>query len=175
MRIEPDDEGGVENFVVAEDGIHEVCVGSVRPSQSRDGQESWMLRVELVEGALAGRTAVTDWLNFGARGMHRVRLVLSALGLDVSAGLDIEPDELVGLRARVELETQESVRPGDGRLVRRSRVPYDGWSPSLEGRGGSDGGSDDGSDGGPLVESAQEPDRRGGGSTGSFAADQVPF
>jgi hypothetical protein len=130
MRIEACDGEQVDDFVVVEDGTYRMRVGEVRPARTGDGRESWMLRMELDGGDLAGRTAVLDWLNFTERGLHRVRLVLAALGFDVSASMDVEPEELLGRVADVRIATQESRRESDGRLLRRSRVAYDGWSPA---------------------------------------------
>jgi len=158
MRIEPDDGPDVDDFVVVEDGVHRVRIAEVRTSTSAQGDESWMLRLELVNGPLAGRTAVTDWLNFGARGLDRVRRVLSALGYDLSQPLDVDPQELVGQEALVELATRETMSPEGGRMQRRSRVVYDGWSPP-----------DAGAVGAGLDPAA------GGGGSGQVAADTMPF
>lgn len=130
MHIDPDAGDPVDDFVVVEDGDYLLQIAEVRESGQADGRTSWMLRLELVEGPLAGRTAVTDWLNFSDRGMHRVRHVLAALGFDVSVPLDVIPDQLLGRQAIVRLETQETRRRADGRPQRRSRVTYDGWAPS---------------------------------------------
>lgn len=158
MRIEPDDGPDVDDFVVVEDGVHRVRIAEVRRSTSPQGDESWMLRLELVTGPLAGRTAVTDWLNFGARGLDRVRRVLGALGYDLSQPLDVDAEELVGREALVELATRETISPDHGRMQRRSRVVYDGWSPPDAGA------VEVGGDAGP-----------GGGGAGQMAADTMPF
>ena len=129
MHIDPDAAEPIDDFVVVEDGDYLLRIAEVRENDRSDGRVSWMLRLELVEGPLAGRTAVTDWLNFSDRGMHRVRHVLAAVGFDVSAPLDVAPDDLLGRRAIVRLETQETRRRSDGRPQRRSRVTYDGWAP----------------------------------------------
>lgn len=132
MHIDPENSGEVDDFVVVEDGDYLLRVAEVRENSGSDGRVGWMLRLELVDGPQAGRTAVTDWLNFTDRGMHRVRLVLGALGFDIHVPLDVDPSELLGLEAIVRLETQETRRSADGRLQRRSRVTYDGWAPAPE-------------------------------------------
>ena len=58
MRIEACDGEQVDDFVVVEDGTYRMRVGEVRPARTGDGRESWMLRMELDGGDLAGRTAV---------------------------------------------------------------------------------------------------------------------
>jgi len=165
MRIEPSEDGGVDDFVIVEDGSYRMKVAGVSEHRSADGRVSWMVRMELVDGDLAGRTAVTDWLNFDERGMHRVRLVLGALGFDVSETLEVEPSQLYGRRAFVRVMTQESQRPADGRTQRRSRVTYDGWSPVEPAAETPESGSD---------ETGSEH-AAGGASGSSFAADEMPF
>ena len=160
MKIDTDDGPDVDDFVVVEDGTYPIRIAEAREMRSGGGDASWMLRLELVEGPLAGRTAVTDWLNFGVRGLHRVRRVLDALGFDLSKPVEVEAHELVGREALVTLETRESVSADHGRVQRRSRVIYDGWAPLSRDRVG-DGDTRAGGGGG------------GGGST--VAADTMPF
>lgn len=152
MKIDPDDGPLVDDFVVVEEGVYPVRIGEVRESRSADGDLSWMLRLELIEGPLAGRTIVTDWLNFTDKGLHRVRRVLDALGYDVTRPIELEAREVEGKTARVEIETRETHVHGGGRLQRRSRVTYDGWRPM----------------------DADEPQATGGGG-GTAAADSMPF
>ena len=116
-----------------------------------------MLRLALLEGERAGRIATVDWLNFNARGMHRVRSVLSSLGFDVSVPVEVLPSDLEGKIANVRLINQESTHPETGRIQRRSRVPYDGWSPCPN----------------PEDYEPASPPTVGGGS--SLAADAMPF
>ncbi|MEM9379561.1 MAG: hypothetical protein AAGB93_06375 [Planctomycetota bacterium] len=165
MKIEASDDEGLDDFVVVDDGDYRMRVGSVSEDRNPERGTSWMLRLELVGGDRAGRTAVTDWLNFTPRGLHRVRIVLGALGFDVSETLEVEPDELVGREAVVRLRTQETVREPDGRVQRRSKVTYDGWSPLpdaevVDGRAGP----------APAAGAGA-----GGTAGGIFAADEMPF
>jgi len=174
MLIHPDSGTDFDDFVVVEEGEYLMRIGSIKKNESTLDREAWMLRMELVDGPFAGRTAVTDWLNFTERGMHRVRIILDVLGFDVSKAIDVDADDLVGRVARLRITTEESARPGDGRVQRRSRVPYDGWSPgespeaeSQDGRSahvipGSD------SPGGIL-------DGRGDGMGATISADAMPF
>jgi len=130
MRIEACDGTDVDDFVVVDDGEYRMRVGEVRAVETGNGRAAWMLRMELADGELAGRTAVLDWLNFTDRGLRRVRMVLAALGFDVTVSMDVEPGQLLGRTAMVQIATQESQRESDGRLLRRSRVAYDGWRPA---------------------------------------------
>ena len=175
MLIDPNRGIDFDNFVVVEEGDYLMRVGSVTKNESTPDRVAWMLRMELVEGPLAGRTAVTDWLNFTDRGMHRVRLILDVLGFDVSRAIDVEADDLVGRVARLRITTEETTRPRDGRVQCRSRVPYDGWSPG-EDPNGEWGGSLSGD--GPAGSDhslGASPDSRGGGAGTTIAADAMPF
>ena len=129
MQIDPDEGSGMDDYVIVEDGTYALRIESIQERSNADGERSWMLRLGLVEGERAGRTASIDWLNFTPRGMHRVRSILSALGFDVSVPVEVEPADLEGKVAHVRLITQESTHHETGRPQRRSRVPYDGWSP----------------------------------------------
>ena len=158
MRIEMDEGGDVDDFVAVEEGDYRVRVGGVLEKRRPESGVAWMLRMELVDGERAGRTAVTDWLNFNPRGMRRVRMVLAALGFDVSESLEVEPTDLVGRQAMVRVTVQESQHAVTLRVQRRNRVPYDGWSPV---------GGDEPSSG--------SPPSGAGSSGGSYAADEMPF
>ena len=156
MQIDPDEGSDVDDYVIVEEGTYPLRIESIKPRNNADGDVSWMLRLVLLEGERAGRVAAFDWLNFSERGMHRVRSILSSLGFDVSVPIQVEPADLEGKVANVRLINQETVHPDTGRHQRRSRVPYDGWSP---------------------CPNAEDYDRfappAGGGS--SLAADAMPF
>jgi len=169
MRIEPDEGTGVDDYVVVEEGTYPMRIESVRVSNNADGDVSWMLRMTLLEGDRAGRVAVVDWLNFSARGMHRVRSVLSTLGFDTSVSVEVETNMLEGKVANVRIVTQESSDPQTGKITRRSRVPYDGWSPCPD---------QDRFEGQPR-EAAYSTQASGGQAAGGagagLAADSMPF
>lgn len=168
MLIHPDSGKDFDDFVVVEEGDYLMRIGSIKKNESDADRVAWMLRMELVDGPLAGRTAVTDWLNFTDRGMHRVRMVLDVLGFDVSRAIDVDSDDLIGRVARIRITTEESERPLDGRLQRRSRVPYDGWSPGEN--------TDDLSASGPADQGpGDSAGGRGGGTGTTIAADAMPF
>ncbi len=157
MQIEPDEGSGIDDYVVVEEGTYALRIEGVEERNNADGDVSWMLRLGLVEGERAGRIASVDWLNFSARGMHRVRSVLSALGFDVSVAVEVQPEDLMGKVAHVRLIIQESTHPDTGRTQRRSRVPYDGWSPC------------------PDAEQYERFRPPAGGAGASMAADAMPF
>ncbi len=176
MRIELEGADEVDDFVIVEDGEHLMRVGGAKQMDGAEGRISWMLRMELVHGIRAGRTAVTEWVNFTPRGLHRARLILAALGFDVSDTLEVEPHELIGRKAYLRVATEETLREADQRVQRRSRVAYDGWSPVGDTAGDTAGDTVGDAAGGPATEAAEVAERPASGSAGgSFAADEMPF
>lgn len=157
MQIDPDQGSHIDDYVIVEEGTYALRIESITPKNNAEGDVSWMLRLVLVEGERAGRIAAFDWLNFSDRGMHRVRSILSALGFDVSVAVEVEPEDLEGKVAHVRLINQETVHPETGRTQRRSRVPYDGWSPC------------------PNAEDYELYTPPAGGAGASLAADAMPF
>ncbi|MCU0867869.1 MAG: hypothetical protein MUC36_29135, partial [Planctomycetes bacterium] len=67
-----------------------------------------------------------DSLVFSTRGRARARMVLQALGLPASGKVQIEPADLEGRAALVEIRPAEYQTPS-GEVVRRNEVPYDGF------------------------------------------------
>lgn len=177
MYIDTDSAKESNDFVVVEDGEHLLRIGSAREVTNADGEVAWMLRLEVVDGSMSGRTAVVDWLNFKPKGMDRVTRILAALGFDTSKPMDLDPSDVVGRCAVLRLVTQESTRPTDGQTVRRSRVTYDGWAPAPDGATGwVDQGDTDEAEGAAGVEPDAIGAGDGGGGSGStMAADAMPF
>jgi hypothetical protein len=60
--------------------------------------------------------------------VFRVKKVLEAFGLDVRGELEIESNDLVNLRARVQVVPEEREDPATGRRQVRMRVPYLGYA-----------------------------------------------
>jgi hypothetical protein len=60
--------------------------------------------------------------------VYRVKKVLEAFGLDVRGELEIDPQDLVNLQARVKVEPEEREDPLTGRRQVRMRVPYLGYA-----------------------------------------------
>lgn len=117
----------VESYVSVPEGTYRCRVAEVREGRSRDGSPRWNLRLEVSTGEYAGRTAAWDSLTWSDRGVYRVKRVLAGLGLDVSGELEIEPPDLIGREAWVEVALEEREEPLTGRRQLRLRVPYDGF------------------------------------------------
>ena len=92
-----------------------------------DGSPRWAIRLEVVEGEYAGRTAAWDGLVWSERGLPRVKNVLKRLGFDVTGPLNVDPEDLVGCRITAEYITEEREDPESGRRIVRLRVPYMGY------------------------------------------------
>lgn len=127
MQIDFSQVPDVENFCSVPEGIYDVRVAEVRQGVTSEGAPYWSLRLEVVEGEYAGRTAAWDSLFLGERGLRRARHVLSVLGFDVAGSLDLEADELLERRARVQVLTEEREDPRTGMRAIRPRVPYSGY------------------------------------------------
>lgn len=110
---------------------HYLCrVEEVREGVARDGSPRWSLRLEVAEGDHAGRTAAWDSITWSERGIHRVKLVLDSLGVETEGVVEIAPDDLIDLRACVQVVPEEREDPLSGRRELRNRVPYDGYVPA---------------------------------------------
>ena len=128
-----------DSFVTIPEGFYLCRVAEVRPGTTRDGQPRWGLRLEVAEGDHAGRTAAWDGLTFSERGLPRVKQVLEQLGFDVSAPLDLDPDDLLERPVRVQLVLETREDPLTGRRVERLKVPYQGYVSVDEDLPGADG------------------------------------
>ncbi|MFT7678928.1 MAG: hypothetical protein ACI8QC_002926 [Planctomycetota bacterium] len=117
-----------QTFASIPAGTYGVTVCDVRPGVARDGSVRWSIRLDVTDGEFAGRVACFDSLTWSDRGVQRVKLVLEALGFDVEGTLELEPEELLGKCAQVEV-VRESWE--DARAVRQTRntVPFRGWTP----------------------------------------------
>jgi hypothetical protein len=123
-----------ESYISIPEGTYVCRIADVRESVTRDGSARWALRLEVLDGEYAGRTAAWDALIFSERGMPRVKHVLAMLGFDVSGSLDIESEHLKGLQVRAQCLIEEYEDRLTGKRQRRLRVPYSGYE-SASGNG----------------------------------------
>jgi hypothetical protein len=122
-----DADRGVPDFVTVPAGTYRCRVAEVRPGLTRAGDERWSLRLVVADGPHIGKQAAWDALVFSPRGRARARQVLGALGLPTKGRVQVEPNDLVGREANVEVRPAEYANP-NGEVVRRNEVPFDGWS-----------------------------------------------
>ncbi|MEZ5978633.1 MAG: hypothetical protein R3F34_10475 [Planctomycetota bacterium] len=116
------------DFVSIPEGVYHCRVAEVREGWTRDGDARWGMRLEVVEGPYAGRTAAWDGVSWGERGLRRAKFVLAKLGFDTGGRLSVESGELVGRTAWVEVRAEERFDPGTGVRSLRLRVPFLGYA-----------------------------------------------
>ncbi len=119
----------VESYISIPAGNYHSRVAEVRTSLTRDGSPRWAMRLEVVQGEFAGRTAAWDGLIWSERGLPRVKTVLECMGFDVSGPLNIDPADIVGRQVMAEYIAEEREDPDSGRTISRLRVPYVGYDP----------------------------------------------
>lgn len=163
MEIDFDQQDQVSDFVTVPEGTYLCRVAEVRQGVTRAGDERWSLRLVVAEGQHVGKQAAWDGLVFSTRGRSRARMVLHALGLPSSGRVQIEPNDLEGRTALVEVRPTEYESPA-GNVVRRNEVPYDGYRQS------EDDSAEDTFGGG----SSNGHSSPAGGDTGG-TGDDVPF
>lgn len=127
MELNLDNDGGrVDDFCTVPAGTYLCRIAEVRPGTTRVGDERWSLRLLVAEGQHVGKQAAWDSLVFSTRGRARARMVLKALGLPSTGRVQIEPGDLEGRVAMVEIRPAEYRTPS-GDVLRRNEVPYDGY------------------------------------------------
>ena len=126
MELDLNEGDRVVDYCTVPAGTYRCRIAEVRPGTTRAGDERWSLRLVVVDGPHVGKQAAWDSLVFSTRGRARARMVLPALGLPSTGRVQIEPADLQGRQALVEVRPAEYRTPcGDG--VRRNEVPYDGF------------------------------------------------
>ncbi len=126
MEIDFDASDRVSDFVTVPAGTYLCRVAEIRTGTTRAGDERWSMRLVVAEGQHIGKQAAWDSLVFSTRGRARARMVLQALGLPSAGKVQIEPADLEGRTALVEVRPAEYQGPS-GDVVRRNEVPYDGF------------------------------------------------
>lgn len=126
MEFDFDAADGVSDYVTVPAGTYLCRIAEVRAGLTRAGDERWSLRLVVTEGQHVGKQAAWDSLVFSTRGRARARAVLQSLGLPASGKVQIQPADLEGRTALVEVRPAEYQSPS-GNVVRRNEVPYDGY------------------------------------------------
>lgn len=126
MEIDFDAADRLSDFVTVPAGTYLCRITEVRTGSTRAGDERWSMRLVVAEGQHVGKQAAWDSLVFSTRGRARARLVLHALGLPNSGKVQLDPGDLEGRTALVEIRPAEYQSPS-GEVVRRNEVPYDGF------------------------------------------------
>jgi hypothetical protein len=134
MKLDFSSVDDLESFVSIPEGTYLCRIVDVREGTTREGSPRWALRLEVVEGEYAGRTAAWDGLVFSERGLPRVKQILARLGFDVQGTLELSPADLLDLRATVQFVTEEREDPLTGKRIVRLRVPYTGYESAGNGK-----------------------------------------
>ena len=163
MEIDFDAKDRRSDYVTVPPGTYVCRITEIRPGSTRAGDERWSLRLVVAEGQHVGKQAAWDSLVFSTRGRARARMVLQALGLPASGRVQIEPADLEGRTALVEIRPAEYQTPS-GEVVRRNEVPYDGFRAVPDGYGG-------------VATEPPEPPRarRGAPSDSTVEPGEIPF
>lgn len=127
MRVDFSNVEDSESYVSVPEGTYLCRVAEVRESLTREGSPRWGMRLEVAEGEYAGRTAAWDALIFSERGLPRVKHVLARFGFDVSGTIELQPSDLLDLRARAQCQLEEHEDRLTGKRSKRLRVPYLGY------------------------------------------------
>lgn len=128
MEVNFDGVGEVTDYVTVPPGSYICRITDVRAGTTRSGDERWGLKLVVAEGQHVGRQATWDSIVFSNRGRARARLVFLAFGLPAKGRVQVQPDDLIGRTALVEVRPVEYPNP-TGEVVRRNEVPYDGYRP----------------------------------------------
>lgn len=116
----------VTDYTSVPPGTYRCKVVEVRTGLTRAGDERWSLRLQVDKGEHAGKVAAWDSLVFSVRGRVRARMVLGALGVTAK---HIQPGDVEGRQAMVEVRAAEYLSADGSAMVKRNEVPYDGYRP----------------------------------------------
>ncbi len=130
MQIDLTNVENIEDLRSVPPGEYLCRVIEVRESRSPAGHVRWGIRWEVDHGEWQGRTACWDSLHWSERGKPRAKFLLQVLGFPVTGKLEIQPQELVGLKALVIVQPEEREDPSTGMRKLVNRVPFTGYGPA---------------------------------------------
>lgn len=128
MEIDFDAKDAISDFISVPPGTYLCRITEVRTGTTRAGDERWSVRLVVAEGMHVGKQAAWDGLVFSTRGRARARTILQAFGLPAKGKVQLQPADLEGCTALVEVRPSE-YESQSGQIVRRNEVPYDGYRP----------------------------------------------
>jgi len=120
--------GDVTEYNPVPDGKYLVRVHNVESSQTVAGDPMWKVTLQVVDGTHAGRR-IFDNLVFSSAALTRAKHICSALGLDVSGSLDLEPKLIWDRRCIVSVVAKDYV-DRDGHTKSRNEVLFAGYEPA---------------------------------------------
>ena len=126
MELDFDDRDRVTDYISVPAGTYRCRIADVRERVTRNEDALWALRLLVAEGEFTGREAAWDNLVFSSRGLNRIKIVFSVLGLPTDGKVEVTPENLLGREAFVTVRPSEYHAP-EGVMVRRNEVPYEGY------------------------------------------------
>ncbi len=118
-------------------GDYPCRLAAIDPNErTKAGDEMWKLRFVVKEGDYRGRL-IFDRISFGEAALPRVKLLCSALGLDVAGKVDLEPELLIDREVLVTVENQSYFDRREGKEKKSNKVVFAGYS-SIENSSSSD-------------------------------------
>ncbi len=113
-----------EDYDPIPSGHYHMRVEKVTEKQTTLKDVMFNMKLVIVEGEYEGRK-VWDNITFSEKGMKRVKLVCSRLGIDVSGSVNVTPELLTDCEARVEVI--QSSYSKDGKEVQKNEVTFAGY------------------------------------------------
>ncbi len=130
MKIDLSQIDDIEDLRAVPAGEYHCKAVEARESDSPAGHVRWGIRWEVANGDFQGRTACWDSLHWSERGLPRVKFVLQMMGLKPDKEHELQPDDVVGREALVEVVHEEREDPVTGIRRLTNRVPFAGYAPA---------------------------------------------
>lgn len=134
MEIDLNIDNEPNDFRTVPPGTYLCEVAEVRPTVTQAGDPRWSLKLVVVEGEHAGTQAAWDSLVFSTRGRDRVKSVFRAFDIPNEGVVAVEPQDLHGRRALVEVRSTQYVNR-EGKPTLDNEVPYRGYRAAPDGAG----------------------------------------
>lgn len=116
---EPDD------YSPLPDGKYHIKVSKIEEKTTKNGDEMWAMTLEVLKSEYAGRK-LFDNLTFSEKGIKRVKLVLSRLGVALLNGLMPKPITAFGKEAIVDVVTDDYT-DNNGNTKKKNTVLFAGY------------------------------------------------
>ena len=138
-----------QDFSPLPPGDYPCRLAAIDPNErTKAGDEMWNLRFVVKEGDYRGRL-IFDRISFGEAALPRVKLLCSALGLDVAGKVNLEPELLIDREVLVTVENQSYFDRREGKEKKSNKVVFAGYS-SIENSSSSDAGVPEDDDDAPF-------------------------
>jgi len=111
------------------EGLYKVMVDACKQNYGKKEphNEFYSLSLKVMEGEYRDKT-INDSLFFTEKALPRVKSALSAMGIDVTKKLNLEPEMLVGCTCQVDVK-HRTYKDNSGKEQTAANVSYDGYRP----------------------------------------------